>query len=86
MLVTKEELVTDLKNLLYRYTDALGKFNNLLKVDKQLVEAMQQIKNMVEEKDLWEKKYNELKAVAQAVVDMVDLPEEGAEQAKILLE
>ena len=47
---------------------------------------MQQIKNMVEEKDLWEKKYNELKAVAQAAVDMVDLPEEGAEQAKILLE
>ena len=52
MLVTKEEMVSDLKNLLYRYTDALGKFNNLLKVDKQLVEAMQQIKNMVEEKDL----------------------------------
>jgi len=47
---------------------------------------MHQIKNMAEEKDLWEEELDELKAAAQAVVDMVDPPEEGTEQVKTLLE
>jgi len=79
--------VTDLKNLVHRYTDDLEKFGKMLKdADKQLVEAMTQIKNMAEEKDLWEKELGELKAAAQAVIDMVDPPKEGAVPDKTLLE
>ena len=87
MLVTKEELVTDLENLVYHYTDDLEKFGKLLKdADKQFVEAATQIKKMAEEKELQEKELDELKAAAQAVIDMVDPPEEGIAQSKTLLE
>ena len=85
MLETKEELVTDLKNLVYRYTDDLEKFGKMLKdADKQLLEMMTQIKDMAEEKDLREKELEELKTAAQTVIDMVDPPEEGTEQNKTI--
>ena len=75
MLEIKEDLVTDLKNLVYRHTDKMERFENMLKdADKQLAEALQQIKNMAEEKNLREKELGELKAAAQAVLDMVDPP------------
>ena len=87
LLVTKEELVTDLKNLVYRRTDEMEKFRKMLKdADKYLVEALQQIKNMAEEKDLREKDLGELRAAAQAVVDMVDPPEESTQVDNTLLE
>ena len=41
---------------------------------------------MAAERDLYKKELDELKAAAQTVVDMVDLPEEGAELTKTLLE
>ena len=47
---------------------------------------MQQIKEMAKQKDLREKELEELKTVAQAVVDMVDPPKEGTVQDKTLLE
>ena len=67
--------MTDLKNLVYRYTDDLERFDKMLKdADKQLVEAMTQIKDMAEEKDLRKKELDDLKAAALAVIDMVDPP------------
>ena len=61
--------MTDLENLVYRYTDDLEKFGKMLKdADKQLIEAMTQIKNMAEEKDLREKELGKLKAAAQALL------------------
>jgi hypothetical protein len=61
----KEDLVTDLKNLVYRHTDKKERFEKMLKdADKQLAEALQQIKNMAEEKNLREKELGELKAAA----------------------
>ena len=54
---------------MYRYTDDLEKFGKMLKdADKQLIEAMTQIKNMAEEKDLREKELGKLKAAAQALL------------------
>ena len=41
---------------------------------------------MAEEKDLREKDLGELRAAAQAVVDMVDPPEEGTKITKTLVE
>ena len=57
--------MTDLKNLVYRHTDKMERFENMLKdADKQLAEALQQIKNMAEEKNVREKELGELKAAA----------------------
>jgi len=65
----------------------MEKFRKMLKdADKYLVEALQQIKNMAEEKDLREKDLGELRAAAQAVVDMVDPPKESTQVDKTLLE
>lgn len=65
----------------------MEKFEKMLKdADKQLAETLQQIKNMAEEKDLREREFGELKAIAQAVVDMVDPPEEGTQEDRTLLE
>ena len=48
-LVIKEELVTDLKILIYCHTDELENFDKMLRdADKQLIESMQQIKTMAE--------------------------------------
>jgi len=65
LLEIKEDLVTDLKNLVYRHIDKMERFEKMLKdADKQLAEALQQIKNMAEEKNLREKELGELKDAA----------------------
>ena len=87
MLETKEDLVTDLKILMYRHADEIEKLTNINKdTDKQLVEAMQQITDLAAKRDRQKKELNELKAASQVIVDMVDPLEEGAEQTKTLLE
>jgi hypothetical protein len=86
LLITKEELVTDLKYLVYRHTDEMERFEKMLKdANKQLAKTLQQIKGMAEEKNLREKELDELKATAQAVVDMVDPPEEGTQEDRTLM-
>ena len=80
LLETQEGLVTDLKLLMYRRADEIKKLTNIKKdIDCQIVETMQQIKNLAAERDLYKKELDELKIAAQAVVDMVDLSEEGTE-------
>jgi hypothetical protein len=54
--------------------------------DVQLVECVQQIKNMVEEKETREKELEELRSAAHIVVNMVDPTEEGVVSDKTLLE
>ena len=79
--------MTDLKYLVYRHTNEMERFEKMLKdVDKQLAETLQQIKDVAKEKNLCEKELGELKATAQAVVDMVDPPEEGTQEDQTLLE
>ena len=76
-LESKEELVTDLKNIIYRHADELEKQSKMLKdADKQLAQCLEQIKNMIAEKAIYEKELAELRSAAQAVADMVD-PIEG---------
>jgi hypothetical protein len=43
-------------------------------VDKQLIECMQHIKLMAEEKELRQKQLKDLQGTARVVVDMVDPP------------
>lgn len=75
------------KSITKKHKDEMEKFDKMLRdADKQLAESLLQIKNMTEDKDLREKELDELKVVAQALVDMVDPPEESTQADKTLLE
>jgi len=52
LLVTKEEMVTDLEILVYCHTNDLDKFDKMLKDSDKQLKCMQQIKSMTKEKDL----------------------------------
>jgi hypothetical protein len=83
----KDGLLTDTKNLLYHHPDdveLLAKQQEDAEV--QLVECMQQIRDMATQKELKDKELEELKDAAQVAVDMVDPPEEGVVNSKTLLE
>jgi hypothetical protein len=83
----KEDLVTDMKNLLSRATDDVELLAKQLQdADVQLVECMQQIQKMAVEAELKSKELEELRTAAQVVADMVDPPEEGVVISKTLLE
>ena len=87
MLVTKEELVTDLKNLVYRHTDEMKKLAKMkADADVQLVQSMQQIKDLTAERDLQAKYLAEFKTVAQAIADMIGPVEDGPADSKSLVE
>ena len=65
LLVTKEELVTNLTNIMYHHTDAVEKLAEIqADLDKQLVESMQQIKDLAADPDLKAKKLAGLEAAA----------------------
>jgi hypothetical protein len=55
-------------------------------VDHKLVQCMQQIKSMFEEKELRQKQLEELQEVAHVAINMVDPPEEGVVDNRTLLE
>ena len=65
--------MTDLTNIMYRHTDAVEKLSKIkADVDKQLVESMQQIKDLAGEREHQAKELAGLKVVAQVVIDMVE--------------
>ena len=65
--------MTDLTNIMYRHTDAVEKLSKIkADADKQLVESMQKIKDLAAERHRQAKELADLKAAAQAVVDMVE--------------
>jgi hypothetical protein len=83
----KEDLLTNVKNLLYHCKDDVELLEKQLEdADVQLVECLQQIKDMAEEKETREKELEELRGAAQIVVNMVDTSEEGVLSDKMLLE
>jgi CHASE3 domain sensor protein len=78
LLVTKEELVTDLTNIMYRHTDAVEKLTKIqADSDKQLVDIMKQIKDLAADRDLKAKQLADLEAAAQVIVEMVEEGEAG---------
>jgi hypothetical protein len=87
LLAAKEDLVTDLTNLVYRRTDEVEKLSKIqTDSDKQLVESMQQIRGLAAEKDSQAKELADLKAAAQLIVNMVDPAEDGAARERSLME
>jgi hypothetical protein len=87
MLVYKEELLTDVKNLLYRRTDDIERLQKVIDdTERQFVDCLQQIKALGEKDEQQRKELEDLRGAAQELVDMVDPPEEGEASPRSLLE
>jgi chromosome segregation ATPase len=83
----KDDEITDLKNLVYRFSDDMEKLIQALQdADVQLMECMTQIREMTTTKEQNKRELEELKGAAQVVVDMVDPLEEWVVSNKMLLE
>jgi hypothetical protein len=78
--MSKEELLTDVKNLLYRRIDDVERLQKVIgDTERQFVDGLQRIKMLGEElEDLW--------GAARELVDMVDPSEEGKTNPRPLLE
>ena len=69
MLLKRDELVTDLKNIMYRHADAVEKLTKIkADADKQMVSDMRQIKQLSQQ-------LTDLEVAAKVVVDMVRMKE-----------
>jgi hypothetical protein len=78
--MNKEELLTDVKNLLYRRTDDVERLQKVIgDTERQFVDGLQRIKTLGEQLE-------DLKGAARELVDMVDPPEEGEADPQPLLE
>jgi hypothetical protein len=78
--MSKEELLTDVKNLLYHRTDDVVRLQKVIgNTEQQFVDSLQRIKTMGEELE-------DLRGAARELVDMVDPPEEGEANPRPLLE
>jgi hypothetical protein len=79
ILTYKEELVTDVKNMLYHCTDDVERLQKVIAdTEQHFAFCLQQIKMLSEEKEQRQKELEDLKGAAQKLVDMVD-PQEGGE-------
>jgi hypothetical protein len=87
MLMYKEELLTDVKNLLYQRTDDVKRLQKVISdTEQQFADCLQQVKTLGEEKEQRQKELEDLRGAARELVDMVDPPEEGEASLRPLLE
>jgi hypothetical protein len=82
----KEELLIDIKNMLYHRTDDVERLQKVVAdIEEQFADCLQQIKTLGEEKGRWEE-LEILTEAAQTLVDMVDPAEGGEAEKRPLLE
>ena len=82
LLLKKNELMTDLTNVMYRQTDAVEKLTKIkADSDKQVVRDMKQIKDLAVDRDQKAQQLADLEAAVKAVIDMVE--EEGAGEKRL---
>jgi hypothetical protein len=87
ILAYKEELLTDVKNMLYRRTDDVERLQKVVgDTEEQFADCLRQIKMLGEEKERRQKELEDLRRTAQKLVDMVNPPEEGETSKQTLLE
>jgi hypothetical protein len=87
ILTYKEELLTDMKNMLYRRTDDVEKLQKVIAdTEQQFADCLQQIKTLGEEKELRQKELEDLKGAVQKLVDMVDPQDDSEAGERPLLE
>ena len=78
MLLKKDELVTGLKNIMYRHADAVEKLTQIkADADKQMVSDMKQIRELAADRDQKAQQLADLEAATQVVVGMVEDEEVG---------
>jgi hypothetical protein len=83
----KEELLSDVKNMLYRCTDDVERLQKVIgDTERQFVDCLQQVKTLGEKDEQLRKELEDLRGAAQELVDMVDPPEEGEAGPRALLE
>jgi ABC-type transporter Mla subunit MlaD len=83
----KEELLTDVKNLLYHRTDDIERLQKVISdTEQQFVDCLQQVKTLGERDEQQQKELEDLRGAAQELVDMVDPPGEGEASPQPLLE
>ena len=70
---------------MYHNADEIGKLQ-MIKADsdKEMLEALQQVKNLSDSNTALQQELDELKVAAQAVVDMVDIPGGEASEGTIV--
>ena len=74
-------MVLDLKILMYRNADEIAKLKKIkADSDKDMLEALQKLKELSESKDALQQELEELKVAAQAVVDIVEIPKDNADE------
>ena len=79
LLLKRDELVTDLKNIMYRHADAVEKLTKLkADTDKQMVSDMKQIRELAADRDQKAQQLADLEeAAAQVVVEMAEEEDAG---------
>jgi hypothetical protein len=83
----KEELLIDVKNMLYRCTDNIERLQKVIgDTEQQFVYCLQQVKTLGEKDERRQKELEDLRGAAQELMDMVDPPEEGEASPRPLLE
>ena len=86
----EESLVLDLKILMYRNADDIEKLKKIkADSDQEMAIALQQLKDLSESLDLmqWElEELRELKDAAQAMANIVELPEGNEDESLTLVE
>ena len=74
-------MVLDLKILMYRNVDEIEKFKKInANSDKEMMEALQKLKELSESNAALKEELDELKVAAQAVVDTVEISEDNADE------
>jgi hypothetical protein len=87
ILMYKEELLTKVKNMLYRHADDVERLQKVIAdTEQQFINCLQQIKTLGEEKEQQQKELEDLKGAAQKLIDMVDPQEGGEANGRSLLE
>jgi peptidoglycan hydrolase CwlO-like protein len=87
ILTYKEELLNDVKNMLYRCTDDVEKLQKVIAdTEQQFADCLQQIKTLGEEKEQRQKELEDLRGAAKKLVDIVDPQEDGEAGERPLLE
>ena len=73
LLLKRDELVTDLKNIMYHHVDVVEKLTQIkADADKQMVSDMKQIRELAADHDQKAQQLADLEAAAQVVVEMVE--------------
>jgi hypothetical protein len=87
MLIYKEELLTNMKNLLYQRIDDIERLQKVISdTEQQFADCLQQVKTLGEEKEQRQRELEDLRGAARELVDMVDPLEEGEASPRPLLE